>query len=168
MLTRELAARSDQPATTANGTAAITKKLGELGLPTEGLEMVDGSGLARGNEATCALLVATLNLYQTPKFAPLRSSLAIAGERGTLATRLRGTELQGKLAAKTGSLSGVSGLAGFVDVKEPMTFSLLLNGTFGESFGISTREEMAAAIARYPDVPTADELVPLPAAPINP
>jgi D-alanyl-D-alanine carboxypeptidase len=98
----------------------------------------------------------------------MRGTLAIAGERGTLATSLRGSELQGKLEAKTGSLSGVSGLAGFVSVKEPMTFSLLLNGSFGAGTGTSTREEMAAAIARYPDVPTADELVPLPAPPINP
>jgi D-alanyl-D-alanine carboxypeptidase/D-alanyl-D-alanine-endopeptidase (penicillin-binding protein 4) len=168
MLAREIAARSDQPATTANGTAAITAKLGNLGLPTEGLVMVDGSGLARQDRATCALLVATLNLASTPKFATLRDSLAVAGERGTLATRLQGTPLQGKLVAKTGSLSGVSGLAGYVSVKQPITFSLLLNGRFGESTGTVVREEMAQAIGRYPDVPTADVLVPLPAAPIVP
>jgi serine-type D-Ala-D-Ala carboxypeptidase/endopeptidase (penicillin-binding protein 4) len=168
MLTREVAARSDKPATTSNGTVAIAAKLGDLGLPTKGLVMIDGSGLAREDRATCALLVATLNLAATPKFATLRDSLAVAGERGTLATRLRGSALQGKLVAKTGSLSGVSGLAGYVTVKRPITFSLLLNGSFGEGTGVSDREEMAAAIGRYPDVPPADDLVPLPAGPIVP
>ncbi len=168
MLTRELAARSDRPATTANGTAITTLKLGQLHLPIKGLVMVDGSGLAREDRATCALLVATLKLANTPKFATVRDSLAIAGERGTLASRLRGTALQGKLVAKTGSLSGVSGLAGYVDVKRPLTFSLLVNGNFGESTGVADREEMAAAIGRYPDVPAPDALVPQPAAPIVP
>ena len=168
MLAREIAARSNQPATTANGAAAITARLGNLGLPTKGLVMVDGSGLARQDRASCALLVATLNLASTPKFATLHDALAVAGERGTLATRLQGTALQGKLVAKTGSLSGVSGLAGYVSVKEPITFSLLLNGRFGESTGTVAREEMATAIGRYPDVPTAAVLVPSPAAPIVP
>lgn len=168
MLAREIAVRSNQPATTANGTAAITAKLGNLGLPTKGLVMVDGSGLARQDRATCALLVATLNLASAPKFATLRNSLAVAGERGTLATRMQGTPLQGKLVAKTGSLSGVSGMAGYVSVKQPITFSLLLNGRFSESAGTVAREEMAQAIGRYPDVPTADVLVPMPAAPIVP
>lgn len=168
MLAREIAVRTDQPGTTANGTAAIAAKLGELGLPTKGLVMVDASGLARDDRSTCQLLLATLNLASKAKFASLRDSLAVAGERGTLATRLRGSPLQGTLVAKTGSLSGVTALAGYVNVKQPMTFSLLLNGRFGEGSGLVAREEMAEAIGRYPDIPTAAELVPLPAAPIVP
>jgi D-alanyl-D-alanine carboxypeptidase/D-alanyl-D-alanine-endopeptidase (penicillin-binding protein 4) len=91
--------------------------------------------------------------------------MSVAGEHGTLANRLRGTPLQGKLVAKTGSLNGVSGLAGFVDVKVPLEFSLLLNGTFAEGTGIAKREQMAQVIAQYPNAPTADALVPAPVAP---
>ncbi len=115
--------------------------------------MNDGSGLARGDRATCAVLVETLNLANTPKFTTIRDSLAVAGERGTLATRLRGTPLQGKLVAKTGSLSGVSGLAGYVNVKQPMTFSLLLNGRFNEGTGLANREAMAAGNRSIPGRP---------------
>jgi D-alanyl-D-alanine carboxypeptidase/D-alanyl-D-alanine-endopeptidase (penicillin-binding protein 4) len=127
--------------------------------------MVDGSGLSRDNRAPCALELATLELAKTPRFSSIRNGLSVAGERGTLATRLRGTPLQGKLVAKTGSLSGVSGLAGYVDVKQPLEFSLLLNGSFSESTGVARREQMAQSIASYPDTPTADALVPAPDAP---
>jgi D-alanyl-D-alanine carboxypeptidase/D-alanyl-D-alanine-endopeptidase (penicillin-binding protein 4) len=168
MLTREIAARGDQPATTANGTTAIVKRLGDLGVNTAGVVMVDGSGLARGNRATCTALLATLSLANNPKLATLRDGIAVAGERGTLATRLEGTPLEGNLRAKTGSLSGVSGLAGYVTLKRPVEFSLLLNGDFGESFGITRREQMAESIGRYPDVPPPDELIPLPIAPTVP
>ncbi|MGZ6965745.1 MAG: D-alanyl-D-alanine carboxypeptidase/D-alanyl-D-alanine endopeptidase [Acidimicrobiia bacterium] len=165
LLVRELATASGKQGTTANGLAVIAAKLKALGLPTGHLVMVDGSGLSRDNRAPCSLLLATLELTRSPRFASVRNGLSVAGERGTLATRLRGTPLEGKLVAKTGSLSGVSGLAGFVDVKLPIEFSLLLNGGFSESTGVARREEMAQAIARYPDSPAPDALVPGPAAP---
>jgi D-alanyl-D-alanine carboxypeptidase/D-alanyl-D-alanine-endopeptidase (penicillin-binding protein 4) len=168
LLPRELAAHSGRPATTANGLEVIKARLHALGLPTEQLTMVDGSGLSRDNRAPCSLLLATLELARTPKFAGIREGLSIAGERGTLATRFRGTPLQGKLVAKTGSLSGVSGLAGYMAVKTPIEFSLLLNGDFGESAGIARREQVARVIATYPDAPTADALVPAPADPQSP
>lgn len=167
LLPRELAAHAGKPGTTANGITLITDTLRELGLPTDQLVMVDGSGLSRDNRAPCSLLLATLGLTGTPKFASIRSGLAVAGERGTLATRFRGTPLQGKLVAKTGSLTGVTGLAGFLDVKVPIQFSLLINGSFSESAGIGRREEMATVIAQYPDAPAPDALVPAPAPPVE-
>jgi D-alanyl-D-alanine carboxypeptidase/D-alanyl-D-alanine-endopeptidase (penicillin-binding protein 4) len=168
LLARELAAHAGRPATTANGLEVIEARLHALGLPTEQLTMVDGSGLSRDNRAPCSLLLATLELARTPKFAGIREGLSVAGERGTLATRFRGTPLQGRLVAKTGSLSGVSGLAGFVAVKVPIEFSLLLNGDFGESAGIARREQVAQVIAAYPDAPAADVLVPAPVDPQSP
>lgn len=164
LLVRELAARSGKDGTTANGLAVIAAKLKSLGLPTEHLVMVDGSGLSRANRAPCSLLLATLDLANSnPRFASIRNGLSVAGERGTLATRFRGTPLQGNLVAKTGSLTGVTGLAGFVDVNVPLEFSLLVNGDFSESAGIGRREQVAGIIARYPDAPASDALVPVPA-----
>jgi hypothetical protein len=62
----------------------------------------------------------------------------------------------------------VSGLAGYMAVKAPIEFSLLLNGDFGESTGIGRREQVARVIASYPDAPAADALVPAPVAPQAP
>ncbi len=163
LLTRELATHAGKEGTTASGLAEIRSTLTKLGLPTAGLHMVDGSGLSRDNRAPCSLELATLELMSKPRFAWIRKGMSVAGEHGTLATRLRGTPLQGKLVAKTGSLNGVSGLAGFVDVKVPLEFSLLLNGAFAESTGVGKREQMAQVIAQYPNAPTADALVPAPA-----
>lgn len=165
MLVREVAVRTGKRGTTADGVQAIAAKLAELGLPTAGLVMTDGSGLAREDRVTCALLLAVLGLAPDPRYATLRDGLAVAGKRGTLIERLRGTPLQGKLLAKTGSLAGVSGLAGFVDVTRPLRFALLLNGRFPESRGIALREQAARAVAGYPDAPPPEVLVPQPLAP---
>jgi serine-type D-Ala-D-Ala carboxypeptidase/endopeptidase (penicillin-binding protein 4) len=165
LLVREIATHAGKEGTTANGLIVIADTLKSLGLPTAGLQMVDGSGLSRDNRTPCTLLLATLDLARTPRFAAIHNGLSVAGARGTLATRLVGTPLQGKLVAKTGSLNGVSGLAGFVDVKQPLQFSLLLNGSFSESTGVGRREQMAQVIAQYPDTPAPDALVPAPASP---
>jgi D-alanyl-D-alanine carboxypeptidase/D-alanyl-D-alanine-endopeptidase (penicillin-binding protein 4) len=165
LLARELAAHAGGPATTERGTQAMLETFTRLGLPTAGTVLVDGSGLARQNRATCALLLAALDLADQPRFATLRDGMAVAGERGTLATRLRGTPLAGTLRAKTGSLSGVTGLTGFVTVGRPLEFALLVNGSFSESGGIGLRERMAATIAGYPDSPPAEDLVPMPLTP---
>lgn len=168
MLVREVAVRSGKPGSTANGVQAVAAKLGALGLPTAGLVMTDGSGLAREDRVTCALLLAVLGLAADPRYATLHDGLAIAGVRGTLAERLRGTALQGRLVAKTGSLAGVSGLAGFVDLARPVRFALLLNGPFPESTGIALREQVARTIAGYPDAPSPEVLVPQPLVPAPP
>ena len=85
-----------------------------------------------------------------------------------MARRLVGTPLAGNLRAKTGTLSGVSGLAGYVTSDRPLRFSLLLNGTFGESAALALREAVAATIASYPNVPGGVAVVPEPFAPIPP
>jgi len=165
MVTRELAAQSGGPGTTERGTQEVVRALGDLGLPTAGVVMTDGSGLARQDRATCALLLAALGRASEPRFATLRDGLAVAGERGTLATRLRGSALSGRLRAKTGSLNGVSGLAGFLDGGRGVRFALLANGSFAEGSGIALRERMAQVIGEYPDAPPPEVLVPLPLAP---
>ena len=109
-----------------------------------------------------------LDLAGRPRFRAVRDGLAIAGERGTLATRLRGTPLAGRLRAKTGTLSGVSGLAGFVEIDRPLTFSLLLGGTFGEATAFGLREAMASVIAAFPAIADPAALVPMPKGPIPP
>lgn len=163
LLVREVGARVSNQGTTAAGTQAIGAKLAALGLPTEGLVMLDGSGLARDDRATCALLLGALRLGARPDFAALWTGLPVAGERGTLAPSFVGTPLQGKLRAKTGSLDGVTGLVGLLDVKTHLEFSLLANGPFPEAAGIGLRQQVALTISGYPDGPPAQALVPVPA-----
>jgi len=162
VIVREIAAAAGG-SSTADGVAVIREQLSALGLPVDGLLQVDGSGLSRENRVPCALLIEALERTARADLAPVRAGLAVAGERGTLAERLGGTALAGALTAKTGTLPGVSGLAGFLEVGPPLRFALLANGDFGEAGALPLRERVVETIARYPDAPPADALVPVPA-----
>ena len=74
----------------------------------------------------------------------------MAGQTGTLAPRLAGTPLDGKLRAKTGSLDGVSGLAGYVDGRRALSFALLANGNLSDAAGRLLQDRIAALLAAYP------------------
>jgi D-alanyl-D-alanine carboxypeptidase/D-alanyl-D-alanine-endopeptidase (penicillin-binding protein 4) len=162
LLVREIGLAARGEATTAAGTEVVLAQLDEFGLDTTGVVILDGSGLSRDTRVTCALLDASLALTDRPELASARTGLSVAGTRGTLATRLGGTPLEGRLFAKTGTLDGVSGLAGFVEVLTPLRFAYLANGSFSEQSAYALREEVATVLSRYPDVPPADVLVPLP------
>ena len=162
MLTREIGFRVAQQGTTAAGVKAIAAKLAALGLPTAGLALTDGSGLDRGDHLTCQLLAAVLDLGAQPQFGALWSGLGVAGQSGRLVTELAGTALDGKLRAKTGSLDGVSGLVGLIDVGRPLRFAFVANGSFTDTGGVTLRDRVATVIATFPQSPTADALVPGP------
>jgi D-alanyl-D-alanine carboxypeptidase/D-alanyl-D-alanine-endopeptidase (penicillin-binding protein 4) len=163
LLTKELAVHAGGPGTTATGVAAIAAQLRVLGVPTGGLVLVDGSGLDRGNRLSCAALDAALTLASRTRFRALSDGLPVAGRSGTLGDRLVGTVLDGRLHAKTGSLDGVTGLAGSLDHSPPIRFTFVDNGSFSEGAGITLRERFAATLAGYPDAPSGDALVPAPA-----
>lgn len=164
MLVKEMGVRAAKEGSTAAGLAAATRTLAELGVPMEGVELVDGSGLARDNRVTCRALAATVDLGARPDLAALWDGMAVAGQTGTLADELVGSGLEGRLRGKTGFLNGVSGLAGLVDVGRPLRFSVIVNGSFGETEAVRIRGALAEIIAGFPQAPAADALVPTPAA----
>lgn len=94
------------------GAAGLTDLLAGAGVG-EGLRVVDGSGLTIDNRLTCQALVDVLTLEGTGPV--VRAGLAVAGETGTLAERWRGTPVDGRLRAKTGTLRNVTALAGEVE-----------------------------------------------------
>ena len=108
------------------GPAAVVDALVARGLPVEGVVVADGTGHDRTNRVTCRLLTAILDDARPL----LDGALAVAGETGTLATRFVGTPVAGRMRAKTGSIRGVSSLAGFVDGYDgrSRTFAFVTNG----------------------------------------
>ncbi|GAA1214307.1 D-alanyl-D-alanine carboxypeptidase/D-alanyl-D-alanine-endopeptidase [Kitasatospora nipponensis] len=102
---------------------------------------VDGSGLSRQNLLTGRRLVALLRFArQQPWFGAWYDALPVAGDPrrmvgGTLTDRLRGTPAEGRLHAKTGSMTGVDALAGYLDRADGRTlaFSVLVNNFAGPS-----------------------------------
>lgn len=113
-----------------SGTAVVKTTLTHLGVNTEGLSLVDGSGLSRHNLVTPAALVETLQVMAQHRHADVfRRSLAIAGVSGTLRPRLQQGPLAGRLQGKSGALTGNVALAGYLQPPDypPLVFSLVIN-----------------------------------------
>jgi D-alanyl-D-alanine carboxypeptidase/D-alanyl-D-alanine-endopeptidase (penicillin-binding protein 4) len=117
-------------ATTAAGSLLLRRTLRPMVGATP--KIVDGSGLTRRNRVSPALVVRLLrSLGEDELLGPIvRTSLPQAGRTGTLAGRMRGTAAVGRCAAKTGTIRGVSGLAGYCTTKQgrEVAFAILQNG----------------------------------------
>jgi serine-type D-Ala-D-Ala carboxypeptidase/endopeptidase (penicillin-binding protein 4) len=150
------------PGTSAAGATVVKAQMHALGIPTEGLVMYDGSGLARGDRVACATLLALIERTTRPDFAGIDRGLAIAGRTGTLAGRFIGDSLAGRLRAKTGSIDGVVGLVGVIDGSEGLHFAFLANGDFGEAAGAQLQADIARAVGSTPDLRVPKGLVPAP------
>jgi D-alanyl-D-alanine carboxypeptidase/D-alanyl-D-alanine-endopeptidase (penicillin-binding protein 4) len=161
VLTKELGRRLAGQGTTAAGVKAIRDVLAANHLPIAALQSVDGSGLDRGDRATCGLLLATLDTGDA--HGPLQSGLPTAAEEGTLTKRFKGNPAAGRLRAKTGSLDGVVALTGFVDAPDqtpPLVFSMIVNDLPRDVIGRNLEETVGAVLARYPDGPKPAVLAP--------
>jgi len=150
LLTRELGVVKAQDGSTAAGVKAVIAALAAAGLPTAGIVLGDGSGLLSTNHVPCSALAAVLRLPDRSGAPRLEPLLAVAGRSGTLAPRLVDTPLDGKVRAKTGSLDGVSGLAGFVDGRRELSFTLLVNGNPSDAAGRLLQDRLVALLAAYP------------------
>jgi D-alanyl-D-alanine carboxypeptidase/D-alanyl-D-alanine-endopeptidase (penicillin-binding protein 4) len=121
------------------GTAAVAAQLRSLGVDPARLSLRDGSGLSRMDQISPAQLATLLTAVRSrPWFADWYQALPIAGKAdrmvgGTLRNRMRGTTAEGDVHAKTGSLTGVSGLSGYVttDGGEQWVFSMITNNSIG-------------------------------------
>lgn len=87
-----------------------------LGFNPDNYKIVDGSGVSLYNYISPRLLLEYLKYayYHREIFLPLHESLPIAGVDGTLQNRMKQTKARGNVHAKTGSVTGVSSLAGYV------------------------------------------------------
>jgi D-alanyl-D-alanine carboxypeptidase/D-alanyl-D-alanine-endopeptidase (penicillin-binding protein 4) len=161
VLTRLVGRAAGGAATTEAGVAAIEDRVRRLGIPTAGIALSDGSGLARSDRATCAALVAALDRAREPRFRAVADGLPVAAERGTLITRFAGTPLAHRLHAKTGNISGVVGLAGWLEGQRPLRFAFLASGGFGTLAGQDLQARVGEAIASF-TAPTPLERLPPP------
>lgn len=136
-------ARSGDRGSWHSGLPALRAGLGSAGIPTDGLALVDGSGLAYGNRVSPRALVAALRVGASSfSFGPeFVSALPIAAGDGTLRERAEGA--RGAVRAKTGLLTRVTGLSGYAATREgPVAFSILVNG-----YRVSAEEAMSAVDA---------------------
>ncbi|WP_445304495.1 MULTISPECIES: D-alanyl-D-alanine carboxypeptidase/D-alanyl-D-alanine endopeptidase [unclassified Microcoleus] len=119
-----------QEDTGESGLKELKAVLTQLGVNPNSYILADGSGLSRHNLITPEALVETLRfMANSPAASIYRQSLSIAGESGTLKNRFNNTPNRVMLQAKTGTMSGVSALSGYIEVPnyEPLVFSIIVN-----------------------------------------
>ena len=125
------------PGTAEKGISVVKEVLSDIGVDSTTYEIADGSGVSRYNVITPDLIVDLLTEMNRDFRiqAEYKTSLPIAGIDGTLQGRMKNSAAEGKLRAKTGSLRGVSSLAGYTTTAEGelVAFSMIM-----EHFIIST------------------------------
>ena len=96
---------------------AILKFLKENNIYSTGTEIVDGSGISRFDQVTPAAITGVLEkmYFDLIHFEDFYNSLSIAGVDGTLSRRMVGTSAENRFRGKTGTLNGVSGIAGYLE-----------------------------------------------------
>jgi serine-type D-Ala-D-Ala carboxypeptidase/endopeptidase (penicillin-binding protein 4) len=119
---------------------AVRARLESWGVPKEGIQIVDGSGLSRRNLVTPETLLAILRrFYEEGGASPFMQAQAVAGRDGTLTLRMKSTPAEGNAVGKTGSLGNVRTLAGYVKTTdgEPLAFAIMANNFEGPASGVT-------------------------------
>jgi serine-type D-Ala-D-Ala carboxypeptidase/endopeptidase (penicillin-binding protein 4) len=148
MLVKNLGASFGGAGTTTAGVAVVRSTLTSFGVHPQ---IVDGSGLSRADRTTPRQVVRLLETMHHQEIAgSFEGSLAVAGRTGTIRKRMRGTPAQDRCRAKTGTLVGVSSLAGVCTAVggHTIAFAMLMNRA-GISRAHSVQDRITTAIARY-------------------
>ncbi|HEX9935609.1 MAG TPA: D-alanyl-D-alanine carboxypeptidase/D-alanyl-D-alanine-endopeptidase [Longimicrobium sp.] len=112
------------------GIAVVDSAMRAWGMPPRKLAQADGSGLSRYNLVAPVFLIGLLeHMRQSPNWQVFYDAMPVAGVDGTLRNRMRGTPLQGNVHAKTGTVSNVRSLSGYMTTQggEPIVFSIIVN-----------------------------------------
>ncbi|MDI6102223.1 D-alanyl-D-alanine carboxypeptidase/D-alanyl-D-alanine-endopeptidase [Actinoplanes sp. NEAU-A12] len=149
------AAFPERPGSWPTGLAAVTSALGRLGVDTRLLTMGDGSGLSRRNWVTARQLTTLLAVVRRrPWFPAFRAALPVAGDPdplagGTLRDRMRGTPAAGAVRAKTGTMTGVNALAGYVTdgAGRHLVFAVVVNNAVAGVADLIDRFAVALAVS---------------------
>lgn len=149
---------------TRAGAGVVVAQLKAAGVPTDGLRVDDGSGLAETDRVTCRTLAAVLT--RAGPDSALASSLSIGATRGSLHDRFVNTPGAGRVHAKTGTLKDSVALSGYVlsatDPDMTLTFVVVANR---EAIPIeaqrNVQDTLVSALTAWPGTPAVTALAPL-------
>ncbi|WP_245808859.1 D-alanyl-D-alanine carboxypeptidase/D-alanyl-D-alanine endopeptidase [Shouchella patagoniensis] len=152
VLTKEMGKVLFEEGSWEKGLEVIEKSVRDFGVRADTVQFRDGSGMSHktvipANDITQMLF----EVQEASWFSVFKHSLPIAGETdrligGTLRNRLTGEFTKGNVTAKTGSISGVSSLSGYVKAKDgtDLIFSIMINNYLGEGRNIRAVEDAIA------------------------
>ena len=143
---------SPRTATASDASGAVKRLAMRLGLDPINYTIADGSGLSLYNYVSAEMIVALLrDAYQNREiYDHLYPSLPIAGVDGTLEKRMTKGKAFGNVHAKTGTVSGVSTLAGYCQASNGHTlcFAILNQGLVKASDGREYQDRICEALCR--------------------
>lgn len=155
MLIKSIGRETAGEGTWEAGLTGVEEALTGLGVDTSGMVFHDGSGLSRTDRTTADAVTGLLAEARDEDWYPVfREALPVAGEAdqftgGTLRFRMGGTAAQGAVRAKTGTMSGVSALSGYVSGPDgELVFSVLNNGHTGPA-PTGVQDAVAIRLAEY-------------------
>lgn len=127
-----------KPANAKNGINVLEKMIDEIGLEHDNYRFADGSGVSHYNVLSAELLVKILKYFYEKKpelFSILYNSFPIGGIDGTLEYRMENKLVKENVHAKTGTLTGVSSLSGYLTNKKEhlIAFSIIMQNYIGSS-----------------------------------
>jgi D-alanyl-D-alanine carboxypeptidase/D-alanyl-D-alanine-endopeptidase (penicillin-binding protein 4) len=146
------AATGARPAKSSHARNAIKRTLHKAGITGSHYKIADGSGLSLYNYVTPELLTKLLvYAYRHPSiYRYLYVSLPVAGEDGTLKKRMKDTPAQISVRAKTGTLTGISSLAGYAVAtnNHVLAFAIINQGVMKNDQGRNFQDKVCTAMCK--------------------
>jgi len=138
------------------GLEVMAAELSRFGIDTSTLVLRDGSGISHANLIPANQITKLLFMAEKEEWFPVfQRSLPVAGVKdrmigGTMRNRLKEKNLKNRVAAKTGTLTGVSTLAGYVETSsgETLIFSIMLNNLLDDREGRKVEDRIVRMLAR--------------------
>lgn len=128
----------------------INKLVTRIGLNPGDYKFADGSGLSLYNYVSAELLVSLLRFayHNQNVFGQLYPALPIAGVDGTLEKRMKGAFTNGNVRAKTGTLTGISSLAGYCTAANghKLAFAIINQGVLRNASGRTFQDKVCTAL----------------------
>ena len=146
------ASMGKRPATAAHARQVIKSTVAKAGIRDVPYKIADGSGLSLYNYVTPELMVGLLRYAYLKRdiMAVLYPSLPVAGVDGTLKKRMKGGPAQGNVHAKTGTVTGVSSLAGYCRAANQhlLAFCIINQGVMKNAEGRDFQDKVCEALCR--------------------
>ena len=146
------ASTGHRPATARDAKGVMAQCVRRMGLTPDDYRFADGSGLSLYNYVSAELQVAFLRYAWSERriYDHLLPSLPVAGDDGTLRRRMQGTAAAGNVQAKTGTVSGISSLAGYCTAANGhrLCFAIINQGVQRAADGRQFQDRVCDALCR--------------------
>lgn len=147
----QIAAYESNKKAKAKHAQAVEKRLiNKIGLKSDDYRLADGSGLSLYNYLSpeCETMLMRYAYQQPDIYTHLLPSLPIAGVDGTLKKRMIGTTAEGNVKAKTGTVTGVSTLTGYLTASNGhlICFAIMTQGVRRSAEGRLLQDRICVAL----------------------